>query len=324
MDKNAGILGGLHQVLGPSQLKTADLGKLLNHQSGITWRTVYACTNGCCPHVNIPECLGCLFDRIDGAVNHNRIGAEFLPQGHGNGILIFSASHLQYVFKRFSLSFQRIAQFFHCVDQIFFGEQYRQFYRCWVDVIGGLGAINMIIGMQILILAFIITQDFQTAIGNHFVGVHIGGGAGTALKHVNGELVVQFAVQNFITGLGYGFHPGLINPAQFMIGHGRSLFDHGQRFDHVFKIIDMYAGDGKIFHGALGLHAIIYIIGNVTCSQGVMFQAKSACDRVISFLVLKKFIVKYAHASINADCNPGNDSVKKIGLSFSKCINFFP
>ena len=59
----------------------------------------------------------------------------------------------------------------------------------------------MIVRVAVLIFTALVAQYFQGAIGDDFIGIHIGGGASTALKHVDDKVVVQHAHANFIARL---------------------------------------------------------------------------------------------------------------------------
>ena len=62
----------------------------------------------------------------------------------------------------------------------------------------------MIVGVQVLIFALLVAHKLQAAVGDHLVGVHVGGSAGTSLEHVHHEVSVQLAAQQFVAGVADG------------------------------------------------------------------------------------------------------------------------
>src|ERR1700758_2636665 len=77
------------------------------------------------------------------------------------------------------------------------------------DVVAGLAAIDVVVRMNRFVAAFA-AEDFDGAIGDHFVGVHVGRGAGTGLENVHHELRVPFAVDHLLRRL----LDGLRNPGR--------------------------------------------------------------------------------------------------------------
>ena len=55
-------------------------------------------------------------------------------------------------------------------------------------IVGALAHVDVIIGMHR------IAQLLGGEMGDHFIGIHVGAGARTGLEHINGKLIVMFAV----------------------------------------------------------------------------------------------------------------------------------
>ena len=135
--------------------------------------------------------------RIHGAIDHFGIGAELLPQGHGYGILVFGAIHLQHIDKFPALGGQGRFETLHGAEQFLEGKNNGQLDRGRVGVIGGLGAVDVVVGVQVLVLSFGMAQNFQPPIGDDLVGIHVGGGPRPALEHVHHEMVVKLSGEQF-------------------------------------------------------------------------------------------------------------------------------
>src|SRR6266852_9373960 len=69
-------------------------------------------------------------------------------------------------------------------------------------VVGGLRHIYIVIGMNRLLAAHNAAGDFDGAVGHDFVDVHVGLRAAAGLPDAEREVVVQFAGDDFIGGLG--------------------------------------------------------------------------------------------------------------------------
>jgi hypothetical protein len=50
------------------------------------------------------------------------------------------------------------------------------------------------------VIAFFPAHSLKRPIGDHLIGIHIGGGAGAALNDVDDKLIVKPAVQNIVAG----------------------------------------------------------------------------------------------------------------------------
>ena len=91
----------------------------------------------------------------------------------------------------------------------------------------------MFIGVQMRVIAASVAQQFQSPIGDHLIGIHIGGSARTALNDIHHKLVMPTPVHNLFAGLDNGLTTGAVEQPQIVIGECRCLFDAGQRFDEV-------------------------------------------------------------------------------------------
>ncbi|MNY81819.1 hypothetical protein D3C86_2235890 [compost metagenome] len=58
----------------------------------------------------------------------------------------------------------------------------------------------MLVRVQVLVLALLMAEQFERAVGDHLVGVHVGRGAGAALNHIDDELVVQLPGNQLLAG----------------------------------------------------------------------------------------------------------------------------
>jgi hypothetical protein len=174
----------------------------------------------------------------------------------------------------------------------------------------------MVVGVQVIVLPFLVSHDLQPPIGDHLVGHHVGGRAGTALEHIHGELVVQPAGQQFIAGVADGLHFLFVQHPQLAIGLGGGLLDKRQGLDHVFEILDEDAGDGKVLHGPQGLHPVVYFVGQFPFPQRIVLGAEIA-DQLRGTRAGDPF---GSHAQPVADTrgHPGDNAVELVRLFLPK------
>lgn len=88
-----------------------------------------------------------------------------------------------------------------------------------ISVVGRLTFVHVVVRIQVLIFTFLVTHQFQTDIGQHFVGVHVDGGTRTTTVNIYRELIHAFSViQNFITCCDDGICHTLRNGLQLFVG----------------------------------------------------------------------------------------------------------
>ena len=138
-------------------------------------------------------------------------------------------------------------------------------------VVGGLGAVHVVVGMDGPLPAPLPTTQFRSPVGDHLVHVHVGLGAAAALPHTQGEVIVKPAGQHLLTG---GHNPAaalLVQHAKPGIAEGRRLLDAPQGVDdrHGHPV----RADGKAANGPLGLGAPIVLGRHRHRPQAVGFQA---------------------------------------------------
>ena len=100
---------------------------------------------------------------------------------------------------------ERGDQLVHRGDQADVAERHADVERGGVGVVGRLRRVHVIVRIAVLILALLVAHQLERPVGDHLVGVHVRRGARAALEHVEPELVVKLAVDDFLAG---AFDPG--------------------------------------------------------------------------------------------------------------------
>ena len=104
----------------------------------------------------------------------------------------------------FTLGFERGDQGIESGIKLLKFEQRGQAHGGGEDVVGGLSVIDVVVGMGVLVLAEVATQQFRGAIGDDLVGVHVEADAGSGLKDVDYKGMVPLALLHFSRSLNDG------------------------------------------------------------------------------------------------------------------------
>lgn len=92
--------------------------------------------------------------------------------------------------------------------------------------------------MQLVVSSAWQSHDFQAAIGDDLIDVHVGRGTGTALKHIERELAKMPARRDFLTDLADDIGLLLVQIAERRVGARRCHFHIGKRLDEVWEMAD--------------------------------------------------------------------------------------
>ncbi len=141
------------------------------------------------------------------------------------------------------------------------------------DIIGRLGHVDVVVGVQHAEIAPLLPQQLQGAVGQHFVDIHIVRSSGPGLKRINNKLVGQLAGQRFVGRCDDGIADLFLQPPGGHIGDGGTALD-----DHCSpgkSRMRFQSGDRKVVQGPGGLCAIIGAGRHRHFSHGIFFNACS-------------------------------------------------
>ena len=94
-------------------------------------------------------------------------------------------------------------------------------YRGRKRIVGTLATVHVIVGMHGLLRVHLSTRHFNRAVGNDFVGIHIGLGARTSLKHDQRKMIIKFSRDHLICSAHDEIDFLLWQFTQFPIGQRR-------------------------------------------------------------------------------------------------------
>ncbi len=190
MDERAAVLGGFDEVGRGDQGQAGDVGEVAAGRFGVAGGGVETGADRGRAEVDLVDQLEGLREPAAVLVEHDGEGGELLPECHRHGVLQLGAAHLQHVAELDGLAGEGVLEDGHGVEQAAHRRYGRDSDGGRVDVVGGLAEVDVLVGVQVPVLAPGVAQQLQRPVGDDLVGVHVGRGAGTALNDVDDELVV--------------------------------------------------------------------------------------------------------------------------------------
>ena len=205
-------------------------------------------------------------------VNQAQITTEFLTKSYGGGVLKMRAADFDNVVKFRALFIQRIPEVRQSREEPVHGFLCRRnVHGGRESVIGGLGHVYVVIGMDRRLAPHAAAGPFDGAVGDDLIGIHVRLGAGAGLPDAEGKMGVQGAGDDFISGRGdHGAKTGGHFP-EVGIDQGAGFFENPEGADqgtghHI-------AADGKILQGALRLGTPVGRGGDFDGAHGIGFGA---------------------------------------------------
>ena len=146
------------------------------------------------------------FDAGEGVGELGGVGGEFLAEGERGGVLEVGAADfddggevegflVQGVAEVEEGGEEGLGQFEHGGDV----------HHCWEGVVGAGGHVDVVVGVHGGFAAFGTTEELDGAVGDDFVGVHVGLRSGAGLPDYEGEVVDQVEGGDFGGGALDGF-----------------------------------------------------------------------------------------------------------------------
>ena len=222
-------------------------------------------------HVHLIEELVVLFQPLHLFGEVRCIGFELLPECHRYGVLQLRASHLDDVGELYALGTESLHELFEGVLQLGDAADEGYLHGRGVGVVGGLRQIDVVIGVAVFVFALLVAHQFEGDVGDDLVGVHVGGGAGSALYHVHNELVVELAVAYHAACLYDGVGSLFVEQSQVAVRQCGGFFHVGQGLDDFREKAEPYAADMEILHTAHRLHAEVILFRNLHVTYQVVF-----------------------------------------------------
>src|SRR5438270_277090 len=94
-------------------------------------------------------------------------------------------------------------------------------------IVGGLSVIDVIVGMDALVLAEPTAKNLLRPIRDHLVRIHVKANAGSGLKYVHNKFAIPLTVNHFLCGGDDGVGYLGIHKTEFLVSFGGGAFNHG-------------------------------------------------------------------------------------------------
>lgn len=156
-------------------------------------------------------------------------------------------------------------------DQVLLdGFERRDVHRGRDHVVARLAVVDVVVRVDDAV-ADLRARDLGGAVGDDLVCVHVRRGAGACLEHVDRELVVVVAGDDFVGGSDDRVGGVVIDEAQIAVGLRGGLLDDAERADEPAAHRD--PRDGEVLDGALGLCAPVGVRRYLHLSEAVLLRA---------------------------------------------------
>ena len=197
------VRGRFHEVRSFLELVARELGETDGAQFRKARNGVEAGSDGGPAHIDFRQEDGVALEVCNLFLKVVGEGVEFLAGGHGDCVLELGAPHLDYVLELLALGAEGVDELLerslelpvHPYEGVAEGGR--------VGIVRRLGAVDMVIGGAELVLALFVSHQFEGAVCDNLVGVHVDGSTGAALHHIYRELVVELAGYYFLAGSDY-------------------------------------------------------------------------------------------------------------------------
>ncbi|MNF75279.1 hypothetical protein D3C84_573380 [compost metagenome] len=94
------------------------------------------------------------------------------------------------------------------------------------------------------------------------------------MNHVDHELLVEITADQACTGFADGSMLVGAEVAEFAVGVGSGLLDHGQGHDQLRVVRDRNTGEAEVVYRPQGLDAVVRFSGNFESAKQVFFDAQ--------------------------------------------------
>ncbi len=182
---------------------------------------------------------------------------ELLAKRHRHGILQLGAAHLQNAVEFLPLGPERRDQLVDAFEHAHVAERHADMQRGRIGVVRGLRRVHVVVRIAVLVFALLMSHQLEGPVGDDFVGVHVGRGAGAPLEHVELKLVVELAVDQFVAGGLDSLENLGAELAALLVRTRRGHLHHGQGFDEIGIQPELHSRNVKIIKAARRLHSIV-------------------------------------------------------------------
>ena len=243
------------------------------------------------------------FDPFDPLANLMRVAREFLTQRQWCCVLGVGPADLDDVFEFFRFRLKRSRQFVETGQQnITRLKTDAHVHRGGERVVRRLAHVAVVVGVNRGLGPHHAAQNFNRAVRDDLVRVHVRLGTGTCLPNNQREVVIEFAVDHFLRGLADRVADFGLHVAEFDVCLGAGLFDSAEGADDRNRLA--FPSDGEVDDRTLCLCAPVFVCGDFKRAKAVRLGAGcghlallSVCD-CMPFIGATKNVQRKAGGSL--------------------------
>ena len=175
--------------------------------------------------------------------------------------------------------------------------EHRHLPRRGEHVVGGLAAVDMVVGVDQGVVPLLAPQQLNGPVGDDLIGVHVQAGARAPLDGVHNKGVVELAVHNLPAGLDNGAGHPFVQQSDLVVGDGRGHFDLRDGVDNLR--VHAQPRDGKVLRRPQGLHPVVDVLGHRPLPHQIMlrpilFRSHASPPFAINLSSALKLYAKYS------------------------------
>ena len=183
------VTRGFQQIMRSSNIQTGDLPQMPDDSALIVRRGVEPRADRRGSEVHLQKQSGVVVKPTDLLLQQNGEGLELLPQAHRNSVLKLRTPHLQNIDELHPLGTHGGDESLKLLDERADKSEQPQTKSSRVGIVRRLGLVDMVVGVDDVIATLGISQELQSEVGNHLIGIHIDAGSGTSLELVDRKLI---------------------------------------------------------------------------------------------------------------------------------------
>ena len=251
--------------------QAGQFGDLFGGAFGEFRMSVQPCAHRGAADGEIVKPFGGHLEALDVALQKACPAGKLLPHGERSGVLQVGAANLHNILKFLCFGVNCIMYFFNCRNEPLHGRRRRNVHGCREGVVGRLRHIHVVVGVYGIFRAEDSARDFNGAIGDDLVHVHVGLGAAASLPDTQRELFVQFALDDFVRRLDNQFCLVGWQLPQILVHQGCRFFENAEGADQLRR--HGVAADVEMKQGTLGLRSPINVSRNLDFAHAVGFDS---------------------------------------------------
>ena len=244
--------------------------RMLAHRLGVAGRRVDAGADGRRPHVDLADERLCLAQAVHILQHRVREGVEFLAERHRHGVLKLCAPHLDVAGELLALVEERRRERDHRQLQIPDCRVKRELHRRRIHVVRRLTEIDVVVRVHDVVLAALLPENLQRAVGDDLVGVHVRRSAGAALNHVDAEMPVVQSLSDLTRSEADRAHYLVIKEIHVVIRPRCRFLHRRERRDQAGEFAKLDAGDREVFYRAQRLNSVKRCRRNIALAEQIV------------------------------------------------------